>query len=114
MPVDFAVLHQQYRSELLDRVVPFWLRYGVDWKNGGICTCISDHGEVLSRDKYMWSKLRAIWTFAALYNRIERKQEWLDAAEHIFGFVRDHGRDDEGRWVFLVSPEGRPLQGATS
>lgn len=110
----FPALLQRYRTELLDHVVPFWLRYGVDCKNGGICTCISDQGEVLSRDKYMWSQLRAIWSFAALYNRIEHRKEWLDVAEQIFAFVKEHGRDEQGQWVFLVSPEGNPLQGATS
>ncbi len=114
MSFDLHSLLQQYRAELLDRVVPFWLRYGVDWENGGICTCISDQGEVLSRDKYMWSQLRAIWTFSALYNRIEHRQEWLDVAEQLFAFVKQHGRDEKGQWVFLVSPTGSALQGATS
>ncbi len=114
MSLDFSSLLTLYRSELLDRVVPFWLRYGIDWEYGGICTCVSDQGEVKSRDKYMWSQLRAIWTFAALYNHIERKAEWLAAAEHIFAFVDKYGRDANGRWQFLVSKEGRPLQGATS
>ncbi len=112
--MNFAARLTQYRSELLDRTIPFWLQYGVDWKNGGICTCISDQGEVLSQDKYLWSQLRAIYTFSLLYNRIERRKEWLDVAEHIFAFVKEHGRDENGRWVFLVDKEGRPLEGATS
>ena len=49
-----------YRAELLQRTVPFWLKWAVDWQAGGILTCISDEGQVLSRDKYMWSQLRAI------------------------------------------------------
>ncbi len=114
MPLDFRSLLDLYRSELLDRVVPFWLKYGVDWKNGGICTCISDQGEVLSADKYMWSQLRAIWTFSALYNKIEHRQEWLDIAFHIYKFAKKHGRDENGNWVFLVDKNGKQLQGATS
>jgi N-acylglucosamine 2-epimerase len=62
----------------------------------------------------MWSQLRAIWTFSALYNRIEARQEWLDAALHIFDFAKRHGRDQEGRWVFAVDAQGHILQGATS
>ncbi len=114
MSLDFSSLLNLYRSELLDRVVPFWLQYGVDWKNGGICTCISDDGRVLSDDKYMWSQLRAIWTFSALYNRIEPRAEWLDAALNIYNFVRAHGRDENGAWVFRVDKTGRHLEGATS
>jgi N-acylglucosamine 2-epimerase len=103
-----------YRAELLERTVPFWLKHALDRENGGILTCISDEGQVLSADKYMWSQLRAIWTFSALYNKIEERPEWLDAAWHIFNFAKQHGRDDKGRWVFAVDASGKVLQGATS
>ena len=109
--VDFLAI---YRAELLERVVPFWLQHAVDWQHGGLLTCIADDGTVLSTDKYLWSQLRAIWTFSALYNRIEPRQEWLDVALHIYDFVRRHGRDDQGRWVFAVDQDGRVLQGADS
>jgi N-acylglucosamine 2-epimerase len=110
----FVDLLAIYRSELLERVLPFWLDHAIDWQNGGILTCISDEGRVFSQDKYMWSQLRAIWTFSALYNRIEPRQEWLDVARHIYDFVRQYGRDDHGQWVFCVSKEGHIRQGATS
>ena len=110
----FVDLLALYRAELLERVVPFWLNNAVDWGNGGILTCISDEGRVLSEDKYMWSQLRAIWTFSALYNKIEPRGEWLDVARHIFDFARRHGRDEQGQWVFCVDQNGRVLQGATS
>ncbi len=110
-PVDLLAI---YRAELLERVVPFWLTHAIDWQNGGILTCISDEGRVLSEDKYMWSQLRAIWTFSALYNRIEPRAEWLDVARHIFDFVKKYGRDREGRWVFAVDKTGRVLEGAAS
>ena len=110
----FTDLLAIYRAELLERVVPFWLQHAVDWQHGGLLTCIADDGTVLSTDKYLWSQLRAIWTFSALYNRIEPRQEWLDVALHIFDFVRRHGRDDQGRWVFAVDQNGRVLQGADS
>ncbi|MCI0477666.1 MAG: AGE family epimerase/isomerase, partial [Anaerolineales bacterium] len=94
--------------------IPFWIKYGIDWTNGGICTCISDDGRVLSDDKYMWSQLRAIWTFSALCNKIERRSEWLDVARNIYNFATQHGRDENGNWVFLVDKNGKHLQGATS
>lgn len=112
--MDFKSILERYTAELLDRTIPFWLTYGLDRKHGGICTCISDQGEVLSTDKYMWSQLRAIWTFSALYNRIERRKEYLDAAEQIFEFVTRFGRDEQGDWQFLVSQDGRTIRGATS
>ncbi len=112
--VRFADLLAIYRAELLERTVPFWLTHAMDWERGGICTCIADTGEILSADKYMWSQLRAIWTFSALYNQIEKRPEWLEAARHIFAFAKRYGRDDQGRWVFAVDAQGKVLQGATS
>ncbi len=115
MSLDISALLDLYRSELLDRTVPFWCKYGIDWKNGGINTCLNDQGGILSEDKYVWSQLRAIWTFSALYNRIERCQEWLDIATHIFNFIKQHGRNDKGEWLFCLSKEGAPLfDGATT
>lgn len=115
MSIDFPSLLAQYRAELVDRTIPFWLKNGIDWKNGGICTCIPDEGKVLRGDKYVWSQLRAIWTFSALYNKIERNQEYLDAATHIFNFIKRYGRNDKGEWYFCLDQDGKPLfDGATS
>ena len=115
MSEDFSTLHKLYRAELLKRTIPFWLKYGLDWAYGGICTCVSDEGKVLSGDKYVWSQLRAIWTFSALYNKIERKPEYLEAATHIFTFIKDCGRNARGEWYFCLNEDGQPLfDGATS
>jgi N-acylglucosamine 2-epimerase len=115
MSLNFSGLHKLYRAELLDRTIPFWLKYGIDWQHGGICTCISDEGQVVSGDKYVWSQLRAIWTFSALYNKIERKPEYLGVATHIFNFIKSYGRNDRGEWYFCLDEHGRPLfDGATS
>ena len=110
----FTDLLAIYRSELLERVVPFWQEHSIDRQNGGFLSCVSDEGRVLSEDKYMWSQLRAIYTFSKLYNRIARKQEWLDVAWHIYDFVRRYGRDERGRWVYAVDKRGQVLQGASS
>lgn len=115
MSLDFSALLDLYRSELLDRTIPFWLKYGIDWNHGGICTCISDDGRILSGDKYVWSQLRAIWTFSALYNLIERRQEYLDAATHIFNYIKDCGRNGKGEWLYCLDKNGAPLfDGATT
>ncbi len=115
MALDFSALYAQYRAELLDRVVPFWIKYGMDWKNGGINTCLADDGRILSEDKYVWSQLRAVWTFSALYNKTGQHQEWRDAATHIFNFITRNGRNDKGEWLFCIGKDGAPLlDGATS
>ncbi len=60
----------RYRSELFDSVVPFWLEHAIDTEHGGLFSCIGDDGVVQSTDKYMWSQLRALWTYSALHNRM--------------------------------------------
>jgi N-acylglucosamine 2-epimerase len=59
----------------------------------------------------MWSQLRAIWTFSALHNRIEKRQQFLDIAAQIWKFCQKHGRDDKGRWVFRVDRDGKIVEG---
>jgi N-acylglucosamine 2-epimerase len=107
-------LHARYRSLLLDGVAPFWLAHGIDWEHGGVLSCMNDAGEVASEDKFIWSQARSIWTFAALYNRIEPRTEFLSAAENSVRFLLAHGRDDRGRWVYHTDREGRIIEGATS
>ena len=104
----------QYRSLLLDGIAPFWLERGIDREYGGVLSCMSDDGQVLSGDKFIWSQARSVWTFSALYNRIEPRPEFLEAAENSVRFLLAHGRDDRGRWVYHTDREGRVLEGATS
>ncbi len=62
----------------------------------------------------MWSQGRSVWTFSALYNRIEPRAEFLRAAENSIRFLLAHGRDERGRWVYRTDREGRVIEGATS
>lgn len=111
---DFRSLLGFYNTGLKSDIVPFWLTYAIDREYGGICTCISDSGEILCHDKYMWSQLRAIWTFSALYNYIDKNEEWLNVARDIFEFVRKYGRDNKGSWLYSTLRDGKSHTGATS
>ena len=112
--IDWLSLHNQYRQLLLDNIVPFWLRHGVDWENGGVLSCLRDDGSLANGDKFIWSQARSVWTFAALYNRIERRPAFLDAAENSLRFLLNFGRDSRGRWVYRTDRRGYVLEGATS
>lgn len=112
--VDLVELAAWLRRHLLEDVVPFWERHGFTSGHPGIDTCLADDGTLLSDDRYLWSQLRAIWTFSALYRRIEARPAWLRHARGIFEFAAAHGRDSSGRWCFRVSPAGRILTGPTS
>jgi N-acylglucosamine 2-epimerase len=106
--------YSQYRSFLLDGIAPFWLERIIDREHGGVLTCMSDSGKPESGDKFMWSQCRSVWTFSALYNRIDARPEFLDVAKNTVRFILAHGRDDKGRWVYHTTREGRVLEGAVS
>jgi len=112
--MDLKKLYGQYRSLLLDGVVPFWLKHGIDWEEGGVLTCMNEDGSPVSGDKFMWSQARSVWTFAALYNRVEKRPEFLKVAENSIRFLLAHGRDEQGRWVYHTDRAGNVIEGATS
>ena len=75
-------LAQQYKSELLDNVLPFWLDKSQDKEYGGYFTCLDRYGKVFDTDKFVWLQGRQVWLFSMLYNKLEKRQEWLDCAVH--------------------------------
>lgn len=112
--MDFGELRTFLRQHLLEHVMPFWTKHAVDWRNGGLFTCIADDGAVECRHKYVWSNARALYTFSALVNRIEDREEWRRVADGLYAFLRRCGRDEAGRWVFLVDEQGAVLAGERS
>lgn len=107
-------LRRFLENHLRNDIVPFWLKHAVDRERGGLFTCINDDGTIQSRDKFIWSQARGLWTFSALYNRIERRPEWLDVAHGLFRFLQAHGRDNNGYWVFTTDEFGKVVKGEDS
>lgn len=107
-------LRRLYEELLLDGIVPFWTRYGLDAEQGGVLSCVTEEGRRLSTDKYIWSQARWVWVCAALYNRIEKRPEFLTWARAAIDFLLRHGRDEQGRWVFSTTRDGQIIEGATS
>jgi len=99
----------QYKTELLDSILPFWMKHSLDQQNGGFFTCLDQFGHVYDTDKFIWLQGRQVWCFAYMYNNVEKKQEWLDIAKHGADFLIKHGRDEEGNWYFSLTAEGKPL-----
>lgn len=112
--IDPARLYGQYRTLLLEHFVPFWFRHGIDWEHGGVLSCLREDGTLASGDKFTWSQARSVWTFSALYNRVEQRPEFLRAAENSVRFLLAHGRDSEGRWVYSTNRVGEVTEGPTS
>lgn len=106
---NFKALAEQYKSELLDKVVPFWLDKSQDHEFGGYFTCLDRDGSVYDTDKFIWLQGREVWMFAKLYNEVEHKQEWLDCAVQGAEFLKKYGHDGQLNWYFALDREGQPL-----
>jgi len=63
----------RYRDILLNDVMPFWLKYALGSADGAIDNCLDDEGRKQSTDRFLWSQGRALWTFSALYRRVEAR-----------------------------------------
>ena len=51
---DFKSLAGQYKRELLDNVLPFWLEKSQDKEFGGYFSCLNRDGSVYDTDKFIW------------------------------------------------------------
>jgi N-acylglucosamine 2-epimerase len=109
-PSSRAALAAVYRDALLGDVIPFWLRHGLDRDRGGYLTALDRDGTVIDTDKSVWFQGRGAWTFATLYNTVEKNPEWLAAAASGVEFLRRHGAAPTGKLYFIVTRDGRPLR----
>ncbi len=107
--IDFKQLSEQYKHELLDRVIPFWIEKSQDRECGGYFTCLERDGSVFDTDKFVWMQGREVWMLSMLYNKVEHRQEWLDAAVQGAEFMRRYAHDGQLNWYFSLTREGQPL-----
>ena len=105
-----ARLAKLYRGVLLEDVIPFWLKHGRDREHGGIITCLDRDGSVIDTDKSVWFQGRAAWMFSTLYNTVEKRPEWLEAARSCVEFSRRHCFAPDGKMYFAVMRDGQPLR----
>lgn len=107
--MDFKKLAEQYKGELINNVLPFWLEKSQDREFGGYMTCLDREGKVYDTDKFVWLQGREIWMFASMYNKVEQRKEWLDCAVQGAEFLKRYGHDGDYNWYFSLTREGVPL-----
>lgn len=98
-----------YYEELVNQVIPFWEKHSVDTAYGGYFTCLDRFGNIYDTDKFMWLQGRQVWCFSMLYDKLEKKDSWLQIATHGADFMKRFGRDEKGDWYFSLTKEGAPL-----
>jgi N-acylglucosamine 2-epimerase len=111
---DWQALAEQYRSALLEDVIPFWLRHSLDGECGGFLSHLDRDGSPFGTNKLMYLHGREVWTFSRLCNELEPRDEWLAAARAGAEFMRAHGRSDAGEWYPEVDRRGVPVDTARS
>ena len=105
-----------YESGLLEDVVPFWMRHGVDQQYGGVLTCLDRTGKVVDTDKAVWQQGRFAWLLGEIANAYPdhdptQREQWLEVAERALGFLEQHGTDDgDGLMWFHLTQEGKPIR----
>ena len=98
-----------YEQDLKEKILPFWLNFALDRKNGGIFTSLDRKGEIYGREKSVWFQGRALWSFSKAYNLIEQRAEYLEAANLIYRFLLKC-EDTDGRMFFTVTENGMGIQ----
>ena len=100
----------RYKNDLLNNIMPFWLKNGWDRLHGGVYTCLNRDGSIMDTTKSVWFQGRFAFTCAFAYNNIQKNNEWLMAAKSTLDFIEQHCFDKDGRMYFSVTAEGKPLR----
>ena len=101
---------QKYRDDLVNDIMPFWLKNGVARVNGGVYTCVDRDGSLIDSTKSVWFQGRFAFVCSFAYNTIEKNPEWLAAAKSTIDFIEAHCFDKDGRMYFEVMADGTPLR----
>ena len=99
-----------YKSDLVNNIMPFWMRNGLDRVNGGIYTCLDRDGSLIDSTKSVWFQGRFAFVCSFAYNNVDKNPEWLAAAKSTIDFIENHCFDSDGRMYFEVTADGRPLR----
>lgn len=109
---------QQYitkiKTHILEDIMPFWDKRCLDSELGGYITCFDREGNVTDTHKYIWFQGRQLYIYSLLYNRIEKRSEWLRYAKFGYDFLLSHGYAGNGRWNFELTRDGGVVTGTNS
>jgi len=105
-----SACRDRYRSDLVDNVLPFWLKNGMDRENGGVFTCLDRDGTLMDSTKSVWFQGRCGFIFSYAYNNVEKNPEWLEASLSCIRFIQRHCIDSDGHMFFTVTADGKPVQ----
>lgn len=97
-----------YERELVEDVIPFWEKNCPDTEFGAYFTCLDRDGSVYDTEKFMWMQWRVVWMLCELYTKLSPNPEWLKLAKSGFDFLTKYGKDEQGRYYFALTRDGKP------
>lgn len=100
---------RRYETELLERVLPFWMEHSPDDRHGGYYNCLDRDGACYDTTKYSWLQGRQAWMFSTLYRTVDARDDWLALAESGIHFLRDHALRPNGQVFFSLTESGEPM-----
>lgn len=101
---------QRCLTDLVEDIMPFWMKYGLDPVNGGVYTAVDREGRLMDSTKSVWFQGRFGYVCAALYNNVRKETSWLEASRSAIDFIESHCVDTDGHMFFAVTAEGNPVQ----
>ena len=101
---------QKYRDDLVNDIMPFWIKNGLDRVNGGVYTCVNRDGSLIDTTKSVWFQGRFAFVCSFAYNHVDKNPEWLAAAKSTIDFIERYCFDTDGRMYFEVTADGKPLR----
>ncbi len=110
MPRGLGHWPAEFRENLQQGILQFWLGHAVDRKYGGMIGWLNRQGNpVPPGTKSLVQQSRVVWTFAAAYRRYP-EPAYKEVAALTLTFLREKMRDDKrGGYYWLVDREGRVL-----
>jgi len=108
--LSLETLRQRWRTELFERLLPFWEVCGFDHNHGGFYHRLACDGSLLSGDKFLWFQGRGLWGWSLLYSRFGRDPARLEFARRTKDFLLAHARQPDGWWAQSFSSDGRVLE----
>lgn len=104
-----SALREGARAELFENILPFWLKYSFEDRNGGFAgKILNDRTVDRYADKNLSMTARILWFFSAVH-RIEPDKKTLRAADRAYDYLQDYFEDgEEGGYHWRLQANGTP------
>lgn len=99
-----------YKKDLTENILPFWLKYGLDRKHGGVYTCLDRQGNLMDTTKSVWFQGRFGFVTATAYAEIDPNPAYLEASKSCIDFIEKHCFDADGHMYFEITEDGRGIR----